>query len=63
MVCFRDNGSTRPPLRLSNLYRMCENCNVHLCVSHFQFYRDLGDNNSSHSFTIDDEIGEIDQYF
>ena len=50
-----------PPPRVSNVYRMCVKCNVHLCVAHFQPYHDQGDDNSIHSSTIDDEIGETDQ--
>ena len=63
MVCLRANGSNGTPPRVSNVYRMCVKCNVHLCVAHFQPYHDQGDDNSIHSSTIDDEIGETDQLF
>ena len=28
----------RAPLKVSNVYRMCVKCNVHLCEAHFQVY-------------------------
>ena len=28
----------RAPLKVSNVYRMCVRCNVHLCEAHFQVY-------------------------
>ena len=63
MVCVIANGSTQPPRppRVRNVYRMCDKCNLHLCVAHFKPYYDRGDNNSNHSSTIDDEVGETDQ--
>ena len=29
---------TRTPPKVSNVYRMCSKCNVHLCEAHFQIY-------------------------
>ena len=29
---------TQTPLKVSNVYRMCSKCNVHLCEAHFQVY-------------------------
>ena len=48
---------------VSNVYPMCNKCNVHLCETHLQTYHGQGDDNISHSYTIDDEIGEIYQIF
>ena len=61
MVCFRDNSSTGTPPRAINVYRMFFKSNGNLFVDHFKPYYDRGDNNSIHSSTIDDEIGETDQ--
>ena len=42
---------------------MCAKYNLQLYVDHFQPFRFQGDDNSIHSSTIDDEIGETDQVF
>lgn len=38
MLRFKAHGSVGEPPKISNVYRKCVKCNVHLCTTHFEMY-------------------------
>ena len=46
---------------VSNVYRMCAKCNVHITFRLTMTWQTIINDNSSHSSTINDEIRETDQ--
>ena len=42
--------TTEPP-KVSNVYRMCSKCGVHLCTAHFECYHAVSDNTSDDNET------------